>query len=318
MNNPDMTLTERLLLGLSRSAEAEPRREEWTLENALDLLKAEYPGFESHIAGRSFLDYGCGGGWQAAALALAGARSVVGIDTNPAALAEARDRIAALGLGSRVELREAMRETDRGRFDVVFSQNSFEHLTDPERGLDEMTAALRPGGRLLITFGPPWYAPYGSHCRFFTEVPWVHLFFSERTVLSVRSRFRDDGARRYEEVSSGLNRMSVRRFEDLLRSRGLWVGYRRYRSVRGLDLLGTLPFIRELFLNHVTVVASRGWTDAARSADPAPVAGELNLRRELRLAMAPPSPLPQGHSAVARASGWAAAAEERLEEAEAV
>ncbi len=310
-----ITVAERVLLALSRAPGHEPLAltEAWTLENALSLLKTEYPGFEALIPGRSFLDSGCGSGWQAAALALAGARSVVGVDTNRTAIAMGRARIAALGLGSRVELREALRAEDHGRFEVVFSQNSFEHLTDPGRGLDEMVTALRPGGRLLITFGPPWYAPYGSHCRFFTRVPWVHLLFSEQTVLSVRRHFRSDGARRYEEVSSGLNRMSVGRFEELLRSRGLRVGYRRYRAVRGLDRLGELPLVRELFLNHLTVVASRGWLESAQAADPGPFAEEHDLAHEAR--PRPPVPLDRPPLTVP-GSGWAAAAE-RVDEAQA-
>lgn len=36
--------------------------------------------------------------------------------------------------------------------------------------------------------------------------------------MQVRSRFRCDGARRYEDVEGGLNRMTVGRFEDLIRA----------------------------------------------------------------------------------------------------
>ena len=84
----------------------------------------------------------------------------------------------------------------KGGFDIVLSHNSMEHFGDPARILDVMKSALKPDGRLYITFGPPWYAPYGSHMHFFTRVPWVNLLFSERTVMAVRARYRNDADRK--------------------------------------------------------------------------------------------------------------------------
>ncbi|CAN5864331.1 hypothetical protein BH24ACI4_BH24ACI4_08100 [soil metagenome] len=55
----------------------------------------------------------------------------------------------------------------------------------------------------------------------FTKLPWVNVLFSERTVMQVRARFRDDGATRYEEVVMGLNRMTIARFERLIRASGM-------------------------------------------------------------------------------------------------
>lgn len=41
--------------------------------------------------------------------------------------------------------------------------------------------------------------------------------------MAVWSRSRSDGAERYEDVESGLNRMSLRKFDRLLKSSGLSV-----------------------------------------------------------------------------------------------
>ena len=116
-----------------------------------------------------------------------------------------------------------------------------------------MASALAPGGRILIVFGPPWFAPYGSHMQFFTPLPWVNLLFGERTVMRVRSRYKKDGARRYEEVEGGLNRMSLSKLEGILDRSGLVVVWSHYRAVKGIRWLVRIPILRELFTSQVAL-----------------------------------------------------------------
>jgi SAM-dependent methyltransferase len=144
----------------------------------------------------------------------------------------------------------------RGQFDVVISQDSFEHFPEPDAVLHEMSLLLNRSGVLLITFGPPWFAPYGSHMHFFCKVPWINLLFSEEVVMRARSRFKSDGASTYEEVESGLNKMTIRKFESIVSSCNLKVTYRKYECVKGLNWLSRIPLARELFINHVSVVLS--------------------------------------------------------------
>lgn len=250
-----MTIAERILIRLSRDPAAPDHAAAvpaWDDANALAALRAAFPELRARMEGARIVDFGCGGGWQAVALAEAGAAFVLGVDINPRSLASARALAARRGLGpGRVAFVEAIPGSQRGSFDFVISQDSMEHFLDPEAVLREMRAALRPGGRLLVSFGPPWYAPSGSHMHFFTAVPWVNLLFSEETVMRVRSRYRSDGATRYEEVESGLNRMSVGRFERLLERCGMEVAHREYRCVKGWNWLGRVPGARELFINQV-------------------------------------------------------------------
>jgi len=251
-----MWLGEKILLLCSRSPDGPDfpaSHDQWNDANALDLLRQEFPDYERFISGKAVLDFGCGRGWQSVAMARAGAAYVLGVDTNGPSLQSARALGARSGLATdRICFAEGLRAEHAGRFDVVISQNSFEHFPDPDAILKQLTSALRPRGRLLITFSPPWFAPYGSHASFFTKVPWVHLLFSERTIMRVRSRFRSDGAQRYQDVEGGLNGMTVARFERLVRASGLRVEWKRYRCVKGLNFLGGIPGIRELFINAIT------------------------------------------------------------------
>jgi SAM-dependent methyltransferase len=216
-----------------------------------------YPGFLEHIQGKEILDHGSGLGFQSAALAMRGAKHVVGLDVRADHMQIAQDLILRLGLEDRVEFRECLGPELEGRFDLVISQNSMEHYPDPAGCLAEMVRALKPSGKILLTFGPPWHAPHGSHMHFFTRVPWVNLLFREKTVINVRRHFRDDGARRYEEVEGGLNRMTLRKFDRLLAGAGLRVLYRRNEGVKGLHFLTKIPVLRELFTNNIACELAR-------------------------------------------------------------
>lgn len=67
--------------------------------------------------------------------------------------------------------------------------------------------------------------------------------------MAVRSRFRDDGAQRYEEVRSGLNRMTLAKVETIIRNSGLRTEYTYYFATKGLPVVDRLPYVREFFVS---------------------------------------------------------------------
>lgn len=250
----------RVLGALSRpggSADRKAGCDHWTLDSALTPLRLQFPTFDSLVGGKRVADFGCGTGFQAVALARQGC-TVLGIDISPRWLESARRRAAAAGLPSdRVRFTDRIRSSDYETCDAVISLNSFEHFPDPAEALRQMTSLLRPGGLLLVTFGPPWFAPYGSHMHFFTPIPWLNLLFSERAVMTVRQRYRQDGALRYEQVEGGLNKMTLRRFEQLVRSSGLTLEHRAYQGIHGFNVLTRMPVLRELFTTNVAAILRR-------------------------------------------------------------
>jgi len=255
-----MNISERFLLFLSRKPGTVDYRGsniESTSEGALAILSRAFPGFLQSIKGMDVLDYGCGTGCQVVCLANNGARYVLGIDPSRKALEKAQRLALETNTRDRVEFAEQFSNKYRDRFDLVISQNSMEHYPDPAAALDEMKLALKPNGQILITFGPPWFAPYGSHMHFFTRVPWVNLLFSERVVMNVRKNFRQDGAARYEDVESGLNRMTVAKFRSILSSSDLKVVYYKDECVKNIQILGRVPLLRELFINQISCVLIR-------------------------------------------------------------
>jgi SAM-dependent methyltransferase len=71
--------------------------------------------------------------------------------------------------------------------DVITSIDSFEHFFRPEAVLQEMSRLLRPDGRVLFSFGPPWFHPRGGHFPLF---PWAHLILTENALMAWRSRYK--------------------------------------------------------------------------------------------------------------------------------
>ncbi len=253
-----MNLQERLLLSLSRAIDERDYLEgsnDWSSRDPLSTLLEEFPDFAQIVTGKRVVDFGCGAGLQSIALAERYGCEVVGVDTDTVALKGAEAQARHRGLNPQ-QLRFTPSPTPdmQQGYDVVISQNAFEHFTTPEARLAEMQQLIHGDGRLLITFGPPWFAPYGGHMHFFCRLPWLNLLFAESAVMRVRGYYRDDGAARYEEVPGGLNKMTVARFERIVSDCGLKVVASRYRCVKGLDVLSRLPVFRELLINHISVV----------------------------------------------------------------
>lgn len=218
-------------------------------------IDEEIKDLSEFIRGASVVDFGSGYGHQAMALHKRFNCRVLGLEIEDGKLAYSKSKCAQIGIDeAKVCFRNAPRKRDFGKHDLVLSLNSFEHFNNPDEILVQMKRLLAPGGKILISFGPPWYAPYGSHMNYFCKIPWVNLLFSEDTIMRVRSRFRDDGATRFEEVPGGLSRMSVAKFESLMRKHNLKFIHRRYHGIKGVNFLTKIPFLRELCVNKITVV----------------------------------------------------------------
>lgn len=164
------------------------------------------------------IDYGCGFGKEVIEIAQHGARKVIGVDTWDKALRQARMNAIKAGVTDVCEFTATLAdEQATGSLpyaDVIFSLDAFEHYDDPAAILKHMRSLLKPGGRVVICFGPPWLHPYGGHL--FSIFPWSHLLFTEQAQIRWRSDFKTDGATRFHEVEGGLNQLTIRQFKQLV------------------------------------------------------------------------------------------------------
>ncbi len=240
--------------------------------------------FVRHFSGTSLegldvLDFGCGTGALSFLAARDGARSVVGVELD-AERAAAAEEMATSASPAHVRPRflvlEDPRRTPLGSasMDRVLCFDVLEHVMDPEAALDEWWRVLRPGGRVLIWW-VPWWHPYGPHIESLVPIPWCHVLFSEKTLLETCARIyempefrprvwdRDaaGGKRpnkwRALESLPGVNKLSMRRFEKLVRGKG-WRVPRRERHGFSSGVIAPLtrvftriPFLREFVTSCV-------------------------------------------------------------------
>jgi len=101
-----------------------------------------------------------------------------------------------------------------GVADVIVCLDSFEHFERPADILRLMHRLLKPGGSVEVAFGPPWYHPYGGHL--FSVFPYAHLLFSERALVTWRGTLPGKEPKT-SFLDAGLNKMTVRRFEQIVR-----------------------------------------------------------------------------------------------------
>ncbi|WP_150266884.1 class I SAM-dependent methyltransferase [Paenibacillus tepidiphilus] len=109
-------------------------------QSLIDLLNPQ--------PGEQIIDYGCGTGDLAAAIAERGA-AVTGIDASPEMLAAARAKYPDLTW----VLADGQRYRAAAPADAVFSNAALHWLPDAEGAASSIAASLRHGGRLVAEFG---------------------------------------------------------------------------------------------------------------------------------------------------------------------
>lgn len=212
-------------------------------------------------AGKRLLDIGCGFGDLCLYTLAHGAAHAAGVDVDCVRIEGARRNASAMNLASRTDFQCGDFVTEfqpSAQFDIVFSLDAFEHVTDSLGCLRKAHQVLRPGGLLATLFGPLWYSPNGGHMGGFTPIPWVHLLFPERAVLKVREeKYRpDQPAERYEDIPGHLSRMTVARFRAAALAAGFRLRLLRLNPDKDVSrgglfrpanaLINTVPLLREL------------------------------------------------------------------------
>ncbi|MGO9649147.1 MAG: class I SAM-dependent methyltransferase [Terriglobales bacterium] len=170
------------------------------------------PELFQEMRGQTVIDFGCGYGEQTIELARNGAKVAIGLDIREEVLNAARAK--ASGIPNIQFL--TPQQCARGSADIVISLDSFEHFENPAAALALMNDLLRPGGVLLASFGPPWKHPLGGHT--FSMFPWAHLLLSESALVGWYNQIKNKSISRFEDVSGGLNRMTITRCEALVRA----------------------------------------------------------------------------------------------------
>ena len=219
-----------------------------------DALQTQFSDHfdQNSVIKKDVLDFGCGSGNLALAIARLGANRVSGVDLNSKAIALAIDAAATGNIS--VDFRMARRpdaiEFPDNSFDVILCFDVLEHVMEFELIIGEWRRVLRPDGRILIWWSP-YFHPYGHHCHSYVPIPWMHVFCNSRIINSVCSKvvncpeyvppywdLDEDGNRRDRFAGSTsfgfLNRLTIARFERLCAAQGFAFLRREFHPLQQL------------------------------------------------------------------------------------
>jgi 2-polyprenyl-3-methyl-5-hydroxy-6-metoxy-1,4-benzoquinol methylase len=98
--------------------------------------------------GARILDIGCGAGALSSALRSAGAARVAGVEIDPVAAAEAKNRLDVVVEGGALD---AELPFSAGEFDYLIFGDVLEHLAEPEVALRRYLDFVVPDGRVIVS-----------------------------------------------------------------------------------------------------------------------------------------------------------------------
>ena len=241
---------------------------EWEFERGNQTIGKYFPAYspETILEGKDVLDCGCGGGGKSVYYACNGAKSVTGLDINDKDLESASEYAESKSVSekTRFVLGSAcdMPFPDSS-FDTVIMNDFFEHVSDPLAALKESMRVLRSGGRLFINF-PPYHHPWGAHLSDAINIPWVHLFFSEKHLIdaySILVNSLPDSAYRISLRTGGckdrlgyINHMSIKKAAETVKKSGYAPEY--YKKLPLKKLLRPLA-VFESFTGTVVYVFNK-------------------------------------------------------------
>lgn len=152
---------------------------QWQMEHA-DKVYGLYEPY-CRFAGKRILDLGCGEGGKTVYYATKEVDLIVGIDCEEEKIRKAEGFAERNGVQSicRFLVGDASNTPfPADAFDVVLSEDCFEHYPDPQAVLGEGRRILKPGGLFIIKF-QTYYTVRGSHLYNFIQFPWPHVFFPD-------------------------------------------------------------------------------------------------------------------------------------------
>ncbi len=236
------------------------------------------------VSGKDVLDFGCGSGDLSFLVAKFGPKSVTGTELNANLLLSATRRVERESFPFPMTFVVAgdskVIDLPASSMDVILCFDVLEHILDYGEIIQEWHRVLRPGGKVLIWW-VPWFHPYGHHIHPLVPLPWVHCFFSDKTLIEVCARIYDmptfkprlwdqdeNGNKRLNKWKSlkelpDVNRLTIGRFERTCKRLGFHIEYRKtagFEQARlpwATGMMSRMPIIQEFFCSHVVYRLSR-------------------------------------------------------------
>lgn len=246
----------------------------WQFEKGGDTIKnyLRYTDADTMFKDKTVLDIGCGAGGKSLYYITLGANHVYGVDCVEHYKEESETLACQLGLADKFTFIHADAKSlpyPDDSFDTVIMNDAMEHVAEPEAVLLEILRVMKKGGKLYINF-PPYHHPFGAHLSDAVNIPWVHLFFTEKTLIEAYKELvkdKPDGQSRIDfrisekdgkEYFSYINKMTLRRFGKIKKALNLNCVYYEEIPLRSfLKPLAKIPVLKEMFVKMAVCVVEK-------------------------------------------------------------
>ena len=167
--------------------------------------------------GKNVLDFGSGLGTMAFSLVEKGAKSVDGIEieSNYKKYSELLLSNKGPEIKKKVNFFSGeLSELNDNHYDLIISKDVFEHVIGLDSVFNQLVKKLKPGGELVLGFGPLWFSPFGDHgiSKKITGIkfPWLHLLIGKKSLI----KFLNDES--INAGGSGVSSLQDAGFNELL------------------------------------------------------------------------------------------------------
>jgi ubiquinone/menaquinone biosynthesis C-methylase UbiE len=268
----------------------------WLEENGDHLYKNFYSK-HANFDGKTVLDLACGAGGKIVTYSQQGSSLVCGVDINISAIRKAKQySLKLIQPPHFVGADAATLPFKDSSFDIVISDDGFDHFKQPEQVINEIVRVLKPGGIAFVSF-VPYYTTECSHMGAYLRFPWHHLLFSRKVlrralefIVGQKTQGASCGLPAYQNsvndmFDTFLNRLShlsLRGFNRALVNRNNLALVRlRIQSKDWARLFTYIPALRELFAENVYCVLRK---DGASRIDRFSFLhqGVLDVRQDLK------------------------------------
>ena len=245
---------------------------EWQYEKGIDTIKfyLKYTNIDEMFKDKVVLDIGCGAGGKTIYYASKQVKNIVGVEILGKYKEEAENLARKYNLEDKFEFvcADASKTPfEDETFDTIIMNDAMEHVDEPEKVLDECYRILKKNGKLYLNF-PPYNHPYGAHLSDAIGMPWVHVFFSEKTMIETyKELVKDlpDGKDRIEfriskkadktEYFSYINKMTIKRANKIIKNSKFNLEYYSEEPLRNIfKYPAKLPFLKEFLVKMVVCV----------------------------------------------------------------